>query len=135
MRMLRKAMLGIAAVAVLAGAKPAPRDVPVRMGGSPDMDACPSNAHVTGLNPRGDNFLSVRSRPAVTGRELDRLPGDYAVWACDETHDGEWTGIVYSRRGQHVDCGVGTPMARRQAYAGPCATGWVASRYLTIVAG
>ena len=135
MRRSISAFLAIAAIAALTGAKPPPRDVPVRIGGTPDLDACPSSAHVTGLNPRGDNFLSVRSRASASGRELDRLRGGYTVWACDETADGEWTGVVYAPPGRDVDCGVGTPIARRQAYRGPCASGWVASRYLTIVAG
>jgi len=38
-------------------------DVPVMVGGEPDMDACPSGGTVTGLDPRGDGFLSVRSGP------------------------------------------------------------------------
>jgi hypothetical protein len=127
-------ILAIAAIAALTAASP-PKDVPVRIGGTPDLDACPSNAQVTGLDPRGDNFLAVRSRPSRSGRELARLPGGHAVWACDETADGEWTGVVYAPPGRDVDCGVGTPSARRQVYRGPCRAGWVASRYLTIVAG
>jgi len=129
----RTAPIIAAAAVALIGAAPARQ--PVMMGGTPDLDACPATAQVTGLNPRGDNFLSVRSRPSKAGLELDRLRGGYTVWACDETANGEWTGIVYDRRGGAVDCGVGSPLARRQAYAGPCATGWVASRYITIVAG
>jgi hypothetical protein len=105
------------------------------IGGLADLDACPSNAEVTGLNPRGDNFLSVRSRPSTRARELTRLRAGAMVWACDETADGSWTGVVFSPPGRDIDCGVGTPAARHQPYRGPCASGWVSSRFIRIVAG
>jgi hypothetical protein len=130
----RLALVLAMGAATLAATSPS-GDVPVRIGGIEDLDACPSNAQVSGLNPRGDNFLSVRSRPSIAGRELDRLRPGAEAWACDETRNGEWTGIVYSPPGKDVDCGVGTPAPRRMAYRGPCRSGWVASRYLTIIAG
>ncbi len=110
-------------------------DQPVMVGGTADLDACPSNARVKPLNPRGDNSLSVRSRPSSAGREVARLRSGQDVWACDETRDGEWTGIVYSPPGKDLDCGVGSPIARRGAYRGPCSTGWIASRFIDIIAG
>lgn len=130
-----RAALVLALAAATMGAAPVPADKPVMVGGTVDLDACPSNAQVTGLKPRGDNFLSVRNRPATGARERDRLGPGRMVWACDETHDGEWTGIVYSPPGQDIDCGVGSPIRRHSAYRGPCRSGWVASRFLTIVAG
>ena len=129
------AAIVLALAAVTIGAAPAPADQPVMIGGTEDLDACPSNAQVTGLKARGDNFLSVRSRPATTGRELDRLGPNQLVWACDETADGNWTGVIYGPPGQDIDCGVASPIARRKAYRGPCRSGWVASRFLVIVAG
>lgn len=123
-------------VMALAGAASPPRpEQAVMVGGIPDLDACRSNGQVTGLNPRGDNFLAVRSKPSARARELDRLHPGMVVWACDETANGEWTGIIYSPPGRTVECGVGTPAPRHQAYRGPCRSGWVSSRFLTIVAG
>lgn len=127
------AMIAMAAATI--GAAPPRQDQPVLVGGTEDLDACPSNAQVTGLNPRGDNFLTVRGRPALAGRELDRIGPALMVWACDETRDGGWTGIVYSPPGKDVDCGVGTPIKQRSPYRGPCRSGWVSSRFLVIVAG
>lgn len=112
-----------------------PPERPVMVGGVPDLDACLSNGQVTGLNPRGDNFLSVRSRPDAKAREIGRLRPGQIVWACDESGQGTWTGVVFSPPGRNLDCRVGTPAPRHQPYRGPCASGWVASRYLTIVAG
>lgn len=130
-----RACLALAAALATVGAAQPELDQPVMVGGTDDLDACPSNARVRPLNPRGDNFLAVRSRPSTAGRELARLKSGHDVWACDETADGEWTGIVYAPAGQDIDCGVGTPLAERRAYDGPCKTGWVASRFIVIVAG
>ena len=132
----RAVLVLAAALATIATANPQPRlEQKVMVGGTAEFDACPSNARVKRLNPKGDNFLSVRSRPSVKGRELAQLKSGQDVWACDETRDGEWTGIVYAPLGADISCGVGTPIARRQPYSGSCQTGWVASRYIDIIAG
>jgi len=125
----------LATMLVAAGAPPPRPQTPVTIGGQADLDACPSTAQVTGLNPRGDNFVSVRSRPSEHSRELARLRAGMTVWACSENANGSWTGVIFSPLGETLECGVGTPVARNQAYRGPCASGWVSSRYLTIVAG
>ncbi len=134
---IRQVMFAISALALVAAGPAAPvrPDRPVMIGAQPERDACPSLAQVAGLNPRGDNFLSVRALPAAQSRELTRLRGDANIWACDETADGSWTGVVFAPRGSSIDCGVGSHIARRQAYRGPCTSGWVSSRFLTIVAG
>jgi hypothetical protein len=128
-------ILPLLVVALLAAAPPARPEKPVMVGGIADLDACLSNGQVTGLNPRGDNFLSVRSRPATNARELGRLRSGQIVWACDETADGSWTGIIFAPPGSGIDCGVGTPWPRHAPYRGPCASGWVSSRWLKIIAG
>lgn len=119
----------------VAGAAPTPPEKPVMVGAIADLDACLSNARVTGLDRRGDNFLAVRSRPAASARELGRLRSGQIVWACDQSADGRWTGIVYAPPNPPIDCRVGTPWLRRTAYRGPCRSGWVSSRWLTIIAG
>jgi hypothetical protein len=100
-----------------------------------DLDACLSVGEVTALNPRGDNFLTVRAEPRATARAKDRLGPGRWVWLCDEA--GEWLGVVYSANpGEKPgDCGVGMPAARVRPYDGPCRSGWVHSHYVEVVAG
>lgn len=106
----------------------------MRVGGYHDLDACLTVSKVAGLNSKGDNFLSLRSRPAADARELMRLRAGQAVWVCDAAAGG-WTGVLVAPSGDDLDCGVGSPIARRQPYRGRCRSGWVASRYLQVVAG
>jgi hypothetical protein len=100
---------------------------------APRLDACGASGRITGLNPRGDGFLSVRSGPGGKPyREIDRLHNGNAVIVCDE--QGPWLAVVYGRSPDD-DCGVGTPWPVRKPYAGPCRSGWVHSRYVRMVAG
>lgn len=96
----------------------------------PHARICLSLAEVTGLNRRGDNFLSVRAAPNVRARELDRLEPDRAVLICSYSRDRKWAGIVYGPSGPD-DCGVDSPDGRPHAYAGPCRSGWAAARHLS----
>jgi len=129
-------LLPLAVLAVAAqSAAPLRPEVPVMVGGDSEQDACGGTYRVTGLNPRGDNFLSVRSRPAAAGRELARLRNGQMGYLCDASADGQWQGVVYAPAGRDLDCGVGTPISRSRPYRGPCASGWVASRFVELVAG
>ena len=106
---------------------------PVRYGlNGPELDGCTPYSEISGLNPRGDNFVSVRAAPTTAGRELDRLGPGRRVWICEEA--GGWAGIVYGPRGS-VDCNVESPIPRARPYRGPCRSGWVSSRYVTPIAG
>jgi hypothetical protein len=100
-----------------------------------DLDACLRVGEVTGLNPRGDNYLTVRAGPSARARTKDRLGPGRWLWLCDEA--GEWLGVVYGANPSERpgDCGVGTPAARVRPYDGPCRWGWVHSRYVEVVAG
>ena len=119
---------GLAKSAALPAARP------VMVGGEAEFDACGGVHKVIGLKAQGDNFLSVRAAPTPKGKERDRLKMGRMVWSCDAAQEGEWIGVVYERvPGQ--DCGVGTAIERRRAYAGPCASGWVSGRFLQLVAG
>ena len=126
------ALLGM--VLLVGAAPPQPRP-PVMVGGEAELDACTTTYAVSGLNPRGDNFLSLRSAPAATARELARLRPGQVVWGCDASRDGAWKGVLVAPSRDNVDCGVGTPIAERRAYHGPCTSGWVARRFLTPLAG
>lgn len=132
----RLILLAAAAVSGIGAVPPFPApEVPVKVGGYVDLDACLSVVEVTGLDPKGDNYLSLRSRPNPKGRELARLKSGQWLASCDQSADGKWTGVVYHPIDKQADCGTGTPMAKRQAYGGPCASGWVASRYVVVIAG
>ncbi len=104
-------------------------NVPVMIGGEAEFDACGGVGEIIGLDPNGDNYLSVRALPSSTGKEIDRLPNGSQMYLCDEQQD--WLGIVYPIG----DCGVMTPVARRQPYSGVCKSGWVSKRYVILIAG
>lgn len=107
--------------------------IPVRYGfDGPEMDACGSYGEVTGLNPEGDNYLSVRASPFVGGYELDRLEPGQGVSMCDYK-DG-WVGIVYDKEGE-TDCGTGSPIPEVRDYDKPCSSGWVSEDFVTLIAG
>lgn len=128
-------LLSVAAAAALIGnTAPMRAERPVMVGGMDDLDACLTVSKVTGLKPRGDNFLSLRSQPSSKARELMRLHPGQQVWVCEQMPGG-WTGVLVGPADGSLDCGVGTPIARRQAYTGQCQSGWVASRFLEVVAG
>lgn len=63
-------------------AAPAGYDRPVRVGGEAELDACGSVAKVVGLNPRGDNFLAVKSGPDLRARRTDKLGPGALVYVC-----------------------------------------------------
>jgi hypothetical protein len=108
--------------------------VPIMIGGEESLDPC-ANGVITGLNPRGDGFLSVRSGPGGRPfRELDRLSNGNEVYLCGKR--GPWRAIVYHEsRKWHESCEVSSPWPKRRAYTGPCRHGWVHSQYIKVVAG
>jgi hypothetical protein len=101
-----------------------------------EFDACGGAGKIVGLNPRGDNFLSVRSAPQVEAVEIDRLQIGDQVYMCGQSKDGRWQSIVYEQGGNLAsECGVGSAVPRPRAYDGPCKFGWVSSRYIELFAG
>jgi uncharacterized protein YraI len=108
-------------------------DVPVMINADAE-DAC-SNGEIVGLDPKGDGFLSVRSGPGGPPySEIDHLFNGSQVYICG--HQGSWYSVVYtSARGIGHECGVSTPWSTRQAYTGPCRSGWVHSHYVHVTAG
>lgn len=136
MRSARLILLVAAAAGGIGVASPFPApDVPVKAGSYDDLDACLLVVDVTGLYPKGDNYLSLRSRPSAQGRELARLQPGQWLNSCDESADGKWTGVVYHPTDKQADCGTGTPIGQRRPYGGPCASGWVATRFVKVIAG
>ena len=104
----------------------------VFIGGHEDCDACNSLAMVVGLDPQGDGFLAVRTRPVADSRMIDKLVNGETVQICDDRNG--WAGIVYSRS-KTLDCGVSFNAPARRPYDGPCLAGWVSKRYLKIIGG
>ena len=132
-RIVTFGMLGAGAVLLATAALAQPGARPVRYGlNGPELDGCTPYSEIRGLNPRGDNFVSVRAAPTTRARELDRLGPGRRVWICEEAPG--WAGIVYGPRGS-VACNVESPVPRVRPYRGPCRSGWVASRYVTPIAG
>ncbi|MET0271008.1 MAG: hypothetical protein ABW173_11335 [Sphingomonas sp.] len=132
MRNSARAGIGLAAAcaASLAGAAP-PAAAPVMIGGDELTDACATLAMPAGLKPGGDNFLSLRAGPGAAYRETARLTGADRLLVCGAR--GGWSAVVVRAAGR--DCGVSSPRPTRGAYRGPCRSGWVASRFLHILAG
>ncbi len=121
--------LRTAAVAVLLHTAPghpaaAPRTsaVPVRVGGEEHVDAC-------GVARVRAGGLPVRAGPDRGFPIRDRLPLARRVFVCG-THAG-WSAVVYGS----TECGVSGPRPLREAYRGPCRSGWVETRRLEGVAG
>ncbi|MGI9480371.1 MAG: integron [Hyphomicrobiaceae bacterium] len=104
----------------------------VRVGGERNLDACGGVGVVVGLNPKGDNFLAVRSGPGSRYKMRDKLREGQMYFDCDA--HGKWIGIVYSRN-PNATCGVTSPIAKRQAYRGPCKSGWIFRKYTKLIAG
>ena len=123
----------LAGLAGMASAQTGTRPVRIGLAG-PELDACLSLAEVRGVDREHGNALTVRAIPRIGATPLDRLAPGRQVWVCDSDAMPGWTGIVYAEQpGQ--ECAVAAPVASPQSYAGPCRTGWVASRYLAVIAG
>ncbi len=107
-------------------------DVPVLIGkDGPNLDACGSFGGIKGLKPRGDNFLSVRSGPGTSYKELYRLTSSETFAMCDFRNG--WYGIVLNSG--RDDCGTNSLLPTKRAYKGPCRSGWVHERFVNLLAG
>jgi hypothetical protein len=130
-RGVRLALAALLATASAHAGAPSPKAVPVMVGGNADIDACPSLAQVGGAT---SGLISVKAGPSAEHAEIDRLANGAFAYACEE--HGEWTGVVYLQgKNEAPDCGVASNRAKRSSYKGPCKSGWVRSRWLSIVAG
>lgn len=102
------------------------QDVQVWVGGEADMDACGSSAEVIA------GGATVYSGPGHDYAAMDVIPGGTHLHVCDSSPDDVWHGVVGPT---DFGCGVGSPIAQRQPYNGPCNSGWVEHRFLTNWAG
>ena len=68
-RIVTLGMLGAGAVLLATAALAQPGARPVRYGlNGPELDGCTPYSEIRGLNPRGDNFVSVRAAPTTRAR-------------------------------------------------------------------
>ena len=100
---------------------------PVMIIADGDLDTC-GVGKVTGLNPKGDNFLAVRAGPGAKFKLLDKIHTDDLVWMFQDK--GDWIGIVYGS--DDISC---SPVKADKPYDGPGKQGWVFKKYITLIAG
>ena len=114
---------------------PVTEAVPVRVGEQgPSFDACAA-AGTTRRVAAGDS-LAVRAAPFETAAETGRVPSDARFFVCSRSHDQKWFGIVWDESGTLAPgCGVSGPVTPRQAYQGPCRSGWVSSAFVKLISG
>jgi len=117
----------------------APVARPVTIGeDGPRMDACGGLGRVSRAGPNG---LSLQAAPFADAKEVGRLAEGQRTWICARSLDQKWLGVVVpparapGEPAEGVDCGVATPVERKRPYDGPCASGWVASAYVQLIAG
>ena len=114
-------------------AKGAPPYKPLMLEQTEEMAPCQSTGKVMHLDPKGDNFLSVQSGPGGKPYvEKDRLHSGKLVTVCDETRG--WYGVIYGPTDM-TDCRYERKRNGSFEYTGPCKYGWVAKRYVEIIAG
>lgn len=107
---------------------------PVTYGGDDVVDACSSFGHVHNLSNTADGFLAVKEAPQIKSKRVDKIYNKQNVWVCSESKDGQWFGIVYTKDSK-IDCQVTKPVKTKTTYTGPCKSGWVSSKWITIDAG
>lgn len=103
--------------------------VPVMYGDeSGELDACTSLAHLEIASE-----LNVLEAPTNHAPTIDKIDSTISFWICDQSKDGKWLGIIYSRSNQ--ECEVSTPVNPRRAYQGSCQSGWISNTGVIIDAG
>lgn len=107
--------------------------MPVTASSDGIMDACNSVGRVTWLNPKGDNFLSVRSGPGGKYTEISRLASGTDIFICNER--SPWLGVIYPPDITTVDCGTDAYVGEAKPYTGPCRSGWIHQKFVEVIAG
>ncbi|WP_022683665.1 hypothetical protein [Sphingobium bisphenolivorans] len=111
---------------------------PVMIGeDGPRLDACGAMGEAVRVGAKG---LAVRTAPFSDAREVTRISEGGRAWVCTRSLDQKWLGVVLvpasaTEDGAAVDCGVSEPADRKQAYDGPCVSGWVSSASIRLIAG
>lgn len=100
------------------------------------LDACSGMGMVVQAGAQG---LALRAAPFADARATAQLTNGARLHLCTRSLDQRWIGVVVvppvEEGSAPIDCGLSSPVDRKQAYAGPCASGWVASAYVRLIAG
>lgn len=113
----------------------APSAAPVRIGeAGPAFRACQASGTPRDVDPA--SALPVRAAPFDAAAATARIPAGARFFVCTRSIDQRWMGVVFEPGGTLAPgCGVSAPVPRRVAYAGPCASGWVSSAAVRLIAG
>ncbi len=122
---------------------------PVTIGeDGPQLDACGALGVVRGLAV--GKTLAIHAAPFREAKATAQLVNGARVHVCTRSLDQKWLGVVVlpgapAPDGDDVggnevlpapaDCGVSSPVDRRQVYDGPCKSGWVSSGFVRLIAG
>ena len=119
---------------------------PVTIGeDGPRLDACGALGMVRGLAEGLP--LAVRAAPFQNAQVVQQLTNGARVHVCARSIDQRWLGVVVpppapmppeegnATATAVVDCGVSSPVDRKRPYDGPCASGWVSSGFVQLIAG
>jgi hypothetical protein len=96
----------------------------------------PYDAMVHDLDPYG-GFLAVQSGPGLNYDRIDKLYNKSRVYLVGQR--GDWYAVVYLDE-RTVDCNlpsqdVSFTSFRDMPYTGPCRSGWVHRRWVSVIAG
>jgi hypothetical protein len=112
-----------------------PAPVAVRVGElGPNFQACSAAGSTRHLG--AGETLPVRSAPFDNAPQTGAVAGGARFFICTRSLDQKWFGIVYDPAGALADrCAVADPVASPRAYGGPCASGWVSTPFVKMIAG
>jgi hypothetical protein len=91
--------------------------VPVTVGGSKRLAACPERATVE-RRPH----IALMSEPDAASRASTSLAPGTQLFVCDR--HASWLGVVVAAV-EPAQCGVSLAIERREPYRGGCISGWV----------
>jgi hypothetical protein len=132
--MMFKFFIAFVALLVILFPRKGETKIPVSYGGDEEVDACMTFAQVNNLGTGSDAFLAVKDEPNLKADRIDKILSGKRVWICEESKDGKWFGVVYPVD-EKDDCGVTKSVKDRGPYLGPCKSGWISKKYVTVVAG
>ena len=112
---------------------------PVTIGeDGPRLDACGGLGQVSRSGAGG---LPLLAAPFADAKVIAQLPEGQRAYICTRSLDQKWLGVVVQPAAPAdgapaaPDCGVSSPVDRKQPYAGPCVSGWLASPYMRLIGG
>jgi len=113
----------------------APEPAPVRIGElGASLEACAGAG--TPRRLLAGETLPVRSAPFDNAPQTGTVAAGGRFFICSRSLDQKWFGIVYDPSGALAQrCAVSEPVASKRTYGGPCASGWVSSPFVKMIAG